>query len=85
MAPQLYANDLKAKSWKVANRHQESTLTDVFIKIFDAFVTRALCNYWTATSQAAVTDIASQVQSIIIHPKELGNGSREKLPEHRPT
>lgn len=58
-----YADDLYAKSCKVKDADDESTLNKTFIKEVDPSVSHILREYWNSTPQADLSDIAVKVQT----------------------
>lgn len=76
---QQYPNDLIAKSCEVADVYDEATLKDVFIEGVDASVRRIHRHYWAQDSQADLTDIAFQAESLFYIQK-----GTDKRPEQQP-
>lgn len=60
MSSQRCAEDLIAKSWKIADMYDEGTSIDAFIKGIDASIRRKRCNYWAFSLPVNVTEIAFQ-------------------------
>lgn len=57
-----YADDFYAKSYKVADIDDESTLNDIFIEGVHLFISCSLLEYWATHLQADVINIAFKTQ-----------------------
>lgn len=72
MTSQQHAHDLVAKSYKVADVHDEETPNEVFIKRVDASIGNSLRHYWAQNPQADLTDIMFQSKSLPFIQKDAG-------------
>lgn len=65
MTPMQFADDLYAKSCKVANTYEEATLNDVFIEGVGSFICHSLREFWDTHQHADVIDIAFKAQALV--------------------
>lgn len=70
---QQYGDNIIAKSCKVADVYDESTLKGVFIELVDSSIRHSFRNNWTTHPEADLTEIAFQVESLL--PIEKGSGN----------
>lgn len=86
MALIQYDDDLYAKSSKVADVHDEPTMSDIFIKKVDSYVCHSMRQYWVTHQQADKTNISFTTKSLAAiqerFPKPLsyGNHSTQSKP-----
>lgn len=80
MTLQQYVDDLTAKTCKVADAYDEDTLKDVFIEGADQSISHSLQTYWETSSQASLTDIAFQAESLLAIQK----GSEQQPFDNKP-
>lgn len=74
MTPQqLYADDLETTSCMVAKFYDESTLDNLFIFVFNSFITHIPRTYCTPYSLADVRNIAFQTESLVCIRKASRN------------
>lgn len=60
LTTQQYTDDTIAKSCKVVDVYDESTLNDVILKGIDPSIRHSLRNYWATNPQVDLTDMLFQ-------------------------
>lgn len=76
MTLQQYVTDLIANSWNIADVYDEGNLNDVCIEVIEPSIRQILLIYLATTSQAPLTDIGLQAESLL--PIEEGSGKNPK-------
>lgn len=82
--PQQYTDALIARSWKVADVDDESTVSDVFKEGVYASIRHILRNYSAENSQADMTYIAFPVGELWSTEKHSRKKSNVQLPNTNP-
>lgn len=73
ITPQQYADEIAAKSCKVAKVYDESTLNNVFIGAVESSIRHKVRNYWATHPKADLMNIVFQAELLLATQKRSGN------------